>query len=97
MTVLPWVWMYLYKEDPITAVESAKTKGTCNVGPRYREAVTLAEMYAACVKQPICQLTWAISVALNLYCKGCDIGNAFAEAPAPVNLIFMYQNDQYRG
>ena len=60
MTVLPWVWTYLYKEDPITAIEQAKAQGTCNGGPRYDEVVTLAETYAACVEQPIHCLTWAI-------------------------------------
>ena len=69
MTVLPWVWTYLYKEDPITAIDQAKAQGTCNGGPRYSEAVTLAETNTACVEQPIQRLTWAISVALNLYCK----------------------------
>ena len=53
MTVLPWVWTYLYKEDPITIIELAKAGGTCNSGPRYGEAVTLAETYVACVEQPI--------------------------------------------
>ena len=24
MTVIPWVWTHLYKEDPITAIESPK-------------------------------------------------------------------------
>ena len=96
MTVLPWVWMYLYKEDPITAKEIAKARGTCNGGPRYGKAVTLAETYAACVEQPIHRLTWVISAALNLYCKGYDVGNAFAEAPAPVDPFFMYPDAQYR-
>ena len=96
MTILPWVWTYLYKEDPITAIKLAKARGTCNGGPRYGKAVTLAETYAACVEQPIHCLTWAISAALNLYCKGYDVGNAFAEAPAPVNPFFMYPDAQYR-
>ena len=96
MIVLPWVWTYLYKEDPITAIDEAKARGTCNGGPPYGEAVTLAETYAACVEEPIHCLTWAISAALNLYCKGCDVRNAFAEAPAPVNPFFMYLDDQYR-
>ena len=95
MTVLPWVWTYLYKEDPVTALEMAKARGTCNGGPQYGAAVTLAETYAACVEQPIHRLTWAISAALNLYCKGYDVGNAFAEAPAPVDPFFMYPDDQY--
>ena len=71
----------------------AKARRACNGGRRYGEVVTLAEMYTSCVKQPIHQLTWAISAALNLYCKGYDGGNAFAEAPAPVNLFVMYPDN----
>ena len=96
MTVLPWVWTCLYKEDPITALEMAKARGTCNGGPQYGVAVTLAETYAACVEQPTHRLTWAISAALNLYCKGYDVDNAFAEAPALVDPFFMHPDDQYR-
>ena len=96
MTVIPWVWTYLYKEDPITSIESAKTRGTYNKGPQYGEAVTLAETHAACVKQPIHRLTCAILAALNLYCKGCDVRNAFVEALAPVDPFFMYLDNQYR-
>ena len=95
MTVLPWVWTYLYKEDPVTVLEMGKARGTCNGGPQYGVAVTLAETYTACVEQPIHCLTWAISAALNLYCKGYDVGNAFAEALAPVDPFFMYPDDQY--
>ena len=96
MMVLPWVWTYLFKEDPITAIDQEEARGICNGGPQYGEAVTLAETYAACVKQPIHRLTWAISAALNLYCKGYDVGNAFVEAPAPVDPFFMYPDNQYR-
>ena len=73
----------------------AKARRACNGGRRYGEVVTLAEMYTSCVKQPIHQLTWAILAALNLYCKGYDVGNAFVEVPAPVDPFFMYPEDQY--
>ena len=96
MTVLPWVWTYLYKEDPITAIDQAKARGIYNGGPRYREVVTLTETYAACFEPPNPCLTCAISAALNLYCKSYDVGNAFVEAPAPVNLFFMNPDNQYR-
>ena len=43
MTVLPWVWTYLQKENPLTGINAPKARGTCNGGPRYGEAVTLAE------------------------------------------------------
>ena len=84
------------QEDPITAIDMAELRGKCNGGPQYEEAVTLAETYTACVEQPIHRLIWAIMTALNLYCKGYDVGNAFAEAPATVYLFFMYPDDQYR-
>ena len=51
MTVLPWVWMYLQKENPLTGIDAPKARGTCNGGPCYGKAVTLAETYAACVNQ----------------------------------------------
>ena len=57
----------------------------------YRERLA-----TTCVEQPIHRLTWAISAALNLCCKGYDVGNAFAEAPAPVDPFFMYPDAQYR-
>ena len=53
MIVLPWVWTYLQKENPLTGIDAPKVRSTCSRGPRYGEAVTLAETYAACVEQPI--------------------------------------------
>ena len=32
---------------------------------------------------------------MNLYCKGYDVGNAFAEAPAPVDSFFMIPDAQF--
>eukprot|EP00536_Pseudo-nitzschia_multiseries_P006801 jgi/Psemu1/16149/gm1.16149_g len=67
MTVLPcWVWAYLNKEDPLTGNIIPKFRDSCNGGKRYGKAVTLAETYAACIKQPAHQLTWALAAALNL-------------------------------
>ena len=30
MTVLPWVWTYLQKENPLTGIDAPKARGTCN-------------------------------------------------------------------
>ena len=94
MTILPWVWTYLYKEDPLTGIDIEKSRSICNGGARYGEAITLAETYAVCVEQPVHRLTWALltwalSAALNLKCVGYDVGNALAEAPAPKSLFYM--------
>jgi len=45
-TLLQWVWTYLYKEDPLTGLDIEKSRVTCNGGPRYGQAITLAETYA---------------------------------------------------
>jgi hypothetical protein len=96
MTILLWVWSYVNKEDPLTGDTIRKSRGTCNGGPRYGAAITLAETYAACVEQPVHRLTWAISAAMNLICNGYDVGNAFAEAPAPTSPFFMRPDAQFR-
>jgi len=97
MNILPWVWTYLYKDtDGEINKDATKSRGTCNGGPRFCDRSTLAETYAACVEQPIHRLTWSISAVLNLVCKGYDIGNAFAEAPAPTYKFYMQPNDQFR-
>ena len=84
MTILPWVRTYLYKNTKgEIGKDATKSRGTYNGGPRYCDKSTLAETYAACVEQPIQQLTYDIAVATNLVCKGYKVGNTFAEAPAP--------------
>ena len=82
------------KEDPLTGDTIQKSRGTCNGGSQYGAAITLAETYAAYVEQPVHRLTWAISAAMNLICKGYDVGNAVAEALAPTSQFFMKPDDQ---
>ena len=47
ITILPFVWTYLYKDGNIQ-----KAQGTCNGCKRYGKAVTLAHTYASCIQQP---------------------------------------------
>ena len=95
-TVLPFVWTYLIKEDPKTGEPIYKARGTCNGGKRYGKAVTIAETYATCVEQPACRIFWSIAASANLVVMGADAGNAFAEAPPPVDPFYMIIDDQYR-
>ena len=69
MPILPWVWTYLYKEGE-GGKDQTKARGTCNGSPRFFDANTLGETFAACLEQPTHRLTWAISAALGLICKG---------------------------
>jgi hypothetical protein len=91
VVVLPWVWTCLYKIDPVTLQDVEKSRGTCNGGTRHGKVVTLAVTYAACVKQPAHRLTWALIAALNYVGLGCDVSNAFAEAPPPKEPLCMVQ------
>ena len=94
--ILPWVWTYLHKIDPNSLEEVEKARGTCNGGKRYGRAVTLAETYAACVEHPAQRLFWAITASESLITLGCDVANAFAEAPPPAVPFYMEVDDQFR-
>ena len=57
MTILPWVWTYMYKNtDSEINKDATNSRGTCNGGPWYCDKSTFAETYAACVEQSIQQL-----------------------------------------
>ena len=94
-TILPFVWAYYMKVDPITGEPIYKARGTCNGGKRYGKAITLAETYATCVAQPACRLYWAITANEGLISVGADAGNAFAKAPPPVEPFYMAIDDQF--
>lgn len=81
--ILPFVWTYLMKEDPLTGLLRRTSRATCNGGKKYGKAVTVAETYATCVEQPVCRVYWAMTAQLCLLAMGADAGNAFAEAPPP--------------
>lgn len=95
-TVLPWVWTYVMKEEQNTGIFKPKSRGTCNGGKRYGQAVTLAETYAACLEQPAHRLAWALTASLNYICKGCDVANAFAEADGPEAPFYMIVDEQFQ-
>jgi hypothetical protein len=85
--ILPWVWTYLYKVDPITLEDVEKSRGTCNGGTRFGRVVTLAETYTACVKQPAHRLTWSLIASLNYVGLGCD---------APKEPFYMVVDEQFQ-
>ena len=93
--VLPFVWTYMEKEDPITGILNPKSRGTCNGGKRYGKAVTVAETYATCVEQPACRTYWGITASEGLIAIGADAGNAFAEAPPATQVFYMRIDDQF--
>ena len=92
--ILPWVWTYLYKENPLTGEDEPKSRGTCDGGKRRNGTVTLAETYASCVDQSCHRLTWALSAALDNICIGYDLANAYAEAPWGDEEPFYMQVDE---
>jgi hypothetical protein len=89
--ILPWVWTYLFKINPITLEDTEKSQGTCNGGAQHGKVITIAETYAACVEKPALPLAWAIIAALNYIGLGRnrDVSNAFAEAPPPKEPFYM--------
>eukprot|EP00934_Nitzschia_sp_Nitz4_P003732 Nitzschia sp. Nitz4//scaffold38_size140716//78423//80572//NITZ4_003148-RA/size140716-snap-gene-0.165-mRNA-1//-1//CDS//3329550081//3722//frame0 len=94
--VLPWVWTYLYKLDPLTFKLIAKARGTCNGGKSHGQVVTLEQTNAACLEQPAHRLFWAVIAALCYIVIGCDVTNAFAEADRPKNQFYMRVDAPYQ-
>ena len=95
-TVLPFVWAYILKQCPLTGKLIYKARATCNGGLRYGKAVTMAETYATCVEQPACRMYWSLTASHNLLVMGADAGNAFAEAPPPLQRFYMRIYEQFR-
>jgi hypothetical protein len=93
--ILPFVWTCVHKIDPLTNDIVEKARATCKGGKRHGKAVAIAATYAACVEQPAQRLHWALVAALNLTSIGCDVGNAFAEAPAPAQPFHMHIDEQF--
>jgi hypothetical protein len=89
-TVLPFVWTYLFKDGI-----KPKARGTCNGGKRYGKAVTLAHTYASCVEQPSARIFWSLAALNGMRVLGADAGNAFGEAPPPVQPFYMAIDDQF--
>jgi hypothetical protein len=90
-TVLPFVWTYLFKDGV-----KPKARGTCNGGKRYGKAVTLAHTYASCVEQPGARIFWSLAALHGMTVLGADAGNAFAEAPPPIQPFYMAIDEQYK-
>jgi hypothetical protein len=86
----------LHEIDPNSLEEVEKARGTCNGGKPHGGAVTLAETHAACVEHPAQRLFWAITASESLITLGCDVANAFAEAPPPTAPFYMEVDHQFR-
>jgi len=65
MTILRWVWTYLYKLDPVHFTDNPKSRGTCDGSSRNGYPVTLEETYASCLEHTAHRLVWALTAALN--------------------------------
>ena len=82
--ILPFVWTYVHKLAHKGDKMVKKAQATCNMaGNDMGKRSPFAETCTACVEQPAQRLYWALVASLNLTAIGCDVGSAFAEAPAP--------------
>jgi hypothetical protein len=90
-TVLPFIWTYVFKD-----LVKPEAHGTCNGDKRYGKAVTLAHTYASCIEQPGARIFWALSALNGMKVLGADAGNAFGEAPPPVEPFYMSIDEQFR-
>jgi len=89
-TILRFVWTYVRKLNGVK-----KARCTCDGSKRAGRAVTLAATFAASVDQTGARIFWAQAAIQNMIVYGADCGNAFAEAPAPVQTFYMLVDEIY--
>ena len=77
LNVLPMIWNYLIK-----LLGQKKARCVANGFPCMKGSETIANTYAACVKQPAARIFWSMAAVENLRVFSADCSNAFAEAPA---------------
>ena len=65
-------------------------------GARNRNHTTLGYTYANSVDAPSERLFWALTAKFGLIAVGADVSNAFAEAPAPKEPVYMYIDEFFR-
>jgi hypothetical protein len=88
--------MCLHKINPNSLEEVENARGKCNGGKRCRRAMMLARTYAACVEHTAKRLFWTITASESLVTLGCNVANAFAEAPHLTVPFYMKVDDQFR-
>ena len=90
--VLPMIWNYLVK------AESLRKKARCvaNGSTSQSGTIVMANTYAACIEQPCARIFWGIAAMKNLIVVGADCSNAFAEADAPTEPLYMKIDQQFR-
>jgi hypothetical protein len=85
------VWTYAIKELD----GQKKARWTCDVSMRLGQAQILDETYANCVNQTSSCLFYAIAEVENLLIFGACVSNAFAEAPAPKQGLYIYSDKAF--
>lgn len=84
------LWRYVIKQDG-----TKKARMVCDGSPR-RGTITLGHTYANSLMAASERMFWALTAMKQLVAYGADVTNAFAEAPPPVQPLYMYIDDAYR-
>ena len=84
------LWTYLIKD-----CGTKKARCVCNGSPCLQGSVTLGPTYASALDQTGSRIFWAATAKNNYITIGTDASNAFAEAPAPIALLYVTIDQPY--
>jgi len=83
---LHMLWTYIIK-----ACGTLKSRMVANAQAKYKGTITLGYVYANAER-----LFWAIVAQEGMTAIGCDVSNAFAEAPPPKAPLYLYIDAAYK-
>ena len=88
---VPFLWTYTIKSDG-----TLKARGVCNGSKTNSGLITVGDTYAGSLDHTGARLFWATAALKNLKVYGADVSNAFAEAPPPVDPLYMTVDEPFR-
>jgi len=92
MNVWKLLWTYVQKPPP-----DGRKKARCVVdgSKRGRKNATVGHTFTNALAQNGERVFWALSAKLGLVVTGADVSNAFAEAPAPEEPLYILTDDVF--
>jgi len=93
MNVWKLLWTYVQKPPPDNRL---KARAVCDGSKRGRRNAKIGHTFANSLAQNGERLFWALAAKKGMIVTGADVSNAFAEAPAPDEPLYILPDDVFR-
>jgi dUTP pyrophosphatase len=93
MNVWKLLWTYVQKPPPDNRLKAC---AVCDGSKRGRRNAKIGHTFANSLAKNGERLFWALAAKKGMIVTGADVSNAFAEAPAPDEPLYILPNDAFR-